>query len=56
MGDHDDGGRGGATESAGTGLLWTAGWLFTLGYLGLPLGKALLAILLWPWYLGAALG
>jgi hypothetical protein len=38
------------------GGLWFAAWLFTLGYLKLGVGKGLLAILLWPYYLGAALG
>jgi hypothetical protein len=34
------------------GLLWVVGWLFTVGYLQLPFWKGLLAILLWPYYLG----
>jgi hypothetical protein len=37
------------------GPLWFAGWLFTLGFLKLALGKALFALLLWPYYLGVAL-
>lgn len=35
--------------------LWTIGWLFTIGFLGLAFWKAVLAILIWPWYLGVAL-
>jgi hypothetical protein len=35
------------------GLLWVVGWLFTVGYLHLPFWNGLLAILLWPYYLGA---
>ncbi len=35
-----------------TGTLWFAGWLFTIGYLHLPFFKGLLALLLWPYYLG----
>ena len=35
------------------GMLWFAGWLFTLGYLKLGLGKGLLALIIWPYYLGA---
>ena len=34
------------------GLLWVVGWLFTVGYLHLPFWKGLLAILIWPYYLG----
>ena len=37
------------------GMLWFMGWLFTLGYLGLGFGKGLLALIVWPYYLGAAL-
>ena len=37
------------------GPLWAAGWLFTWGLLHLGLPKALFAILLWPYYLGASL-
>lgn len=33
---------------------WFAGWLFTIGFLGLSLGKAILAIVLWPYYIGVA--
>jgi hypothetical protein len=38
------------------GPIWLMGWLFTLGFLHPPFFKAVLAILLWPYYLGAALG
>lgn len=34
------------------GGLWAIGWLFTIGYLQLRFGKGLLAIVLWPYYLG----
>ncbi len=37
-----------------TGTLWVAGWLFTIGFLKLALWQALLAIVLWPYYLGVA--
>ena len=47
----------GKMEVAGiTGPIWIMGWLFTIGYAHLPLGKAILGILLWPYYLGRALG
>lgn len=38
-----------------TGSLWVAGWLFTIGLLHLAFWKGVLAILLWPYYLGAML-
>lgn len=35
------------------GMIWIAGWLFTLGYLGLPFfWKGVFALVLWPYYLG----
>jgi hypothetical protein len=34
------------------GLVWLIGWLFTIGFLGLGFGKGLLALLIWPVYLG----
>ena len=36
------------------GGLWYVGWLFTVALAQLPLGKALLGLLIWPWYLGVA--
>ena len=36
-----------------SGLLWVAGWLFTVGFLHLTFWKGALAVLLWPYYLGA---
>lgn len=41
-------------QHGATGLLWIAGWLFTLGYLQLGLTQGILAIALWPLYLGRA--
>ena len=38
------------------GSLWFAAWLFTIGFLRLTFWKAALAILLWPYFLGAKLG
>jgi hypothetical protein len=38
------------------GPLWFAGWLFTIGYLHLHLVRALIALLVWPYFLGTALG
>ncbi len=38
------------------GMLWFGGWLFTLGFLGLSFWKGVLALLIWPYYLGVAFG
>lgn len=38
-----------------TGSLWFAGWLFTIGFLQLTFWKGVLAIVLWPYYIGALL-
>ena len=38
------------------GVVWLIGWLFTIGLLRLPFfWKGVLAIILWPYYLGGAL-
>jgi len=52
--------KGGGSSAAGAapisaGTVWFIGWLFTLGFAHLPFWKAVLAILLWPYYLGSAL-
>lgn len=38
------------------GALWLWAWLFTIGLLKLGFWKGFLALLLWPYYLGSALG
>ena len=38
-------------HSAG-GLVWVIGWLFTIGFLHLSFWQGVLAIVLWPYYLG----
>lgn len=38
------------------GSLWFGAWLFTLGYLDLEFWQGLLALVIWPYYLGVALG
>jgi hypothetical protein len=44
-------------EVAGlTGPIWFIGWLFTIGFAHLSFGKAALGLLLWPYYLGVAIG
>jgi hypothetical protein len=38
------------------GPLWCIGWLFSIGYLQMPFfWKGVLALLIWPYYLGRAL-
>ena len=44
---------------ASAAMLWFAGWLFTLGFLELGFWKGLIAVIIWPYYIGtwaAALG
>lgn len=36
------------------GLIWAAGWLFTIGYLKLTFWQGVLALAIWPYYIGAA--
>jgi hypothetical protein len=42
-------------QHSSIGLLWIAGWLFTIGYLKLAFWQGVLAIVIWPFYIGAAL-
>jgi hypothetical protein len=44
------------SRSGGTtgGILWMAGWMFTIAFAKLIWWKALLAIVIWPWYLALA--
>jgi hypothetical protein len=38
------------------GPIWAIGWLFSIGYLQMPFfWKGVLALIIWPYYLGAAL-
>ncbi len=37
------------------GGLWFAAWLFTIGYLQLSFWQGVLAIVIWPYYLGVHL-
>lgn len=34
------------------GIVWCAAWLFTIGFLHLDFWRGVLAIVLWPYYLG----
>jgi uncharacterized membrane protein len=38
------------------GVVWFWAWLFTIGFLHLTFWKAVLGLVLWPYYLGVALG
>ena len=49
----DRGSRGHVGGSAAGGSLWLIGWLFTLGYLHLPFWRAVLGLIIWPYFLGA---
>jgi hypothetical protein len=42
-------------QHSAIGLLWIAGWLFTIGYLKLAFWQGLLALVIWPFYIGAML-
>ena len=55
MGDNGSGSRA-ATSTIFSGVGCFVFWLFTIGYAHLSFGQAVLAIAIWPWYLGVALG
>ncbi len=46
--------HGPAGAGIGAGTLWFIGWLFTIGFAELVWWKILLGIVIWPYYLGAA--
>ena len=47
----------GKMEIAGiVGPVWFIGFLFTMGYAQMSFGKFILVLLLWPYYLGSAMG
>jgi hypothetical protein len=35
-----------------TGIVWFMGWLFTIGFLHLSFWRGVLALVVWPYYLG----
>lgn len=43
----------GTHGGAFAGPLWAIGWIFTIGFLKLTFWKAVLGIIIWPYYLGA---
>jgi hypothetical protein len=34
------------------GLLWVGGWLFSIGFLKLTFWEGVLAVVVWPYYVG----
>ena len=42
-------------QHSSLGLIWAAGWLFTIGYLKLSFWRGVLALIIWPYYIGAFL-
>lgn len=38
-----------------TGPIWYIGWLFTIAFAKLTFWKAVLALIIWPYYLGNTL-
>lgn len=51
----DNGSGGSAATSVFGGAGWFVFWLFTISFGQLSVGQALLAIVIWPYYLGQAL-
>ncbi len=37
------------------GVIWIIGWLFTIGFVGLPFWRAVLGLIIWPYFLGVGL-
>jgi hypothetical protein len=42
-------------QHSAAGGLWFAAWLFTIGFLHLTFWKGVVALVLWPYFLGVAL-
>jgi len=42
-------------QHGAAGLAWLCAWIFTIGFLRLTFWKGVLALLVWPYYLGSAL-
>lgn len=43
------------TQHGGLGLIWFAGWLFTIGYLHQGFWQGLQGLFVWPYFIGVAL-
>ena len=53
MGDESKRSWCGANAGAWVGPIWFAAWLFTIAFLKLSFWKAVFAIVIWPYYIGA---
>ena len=42
-------------QNSSGGLLWFAGWLFTIGYLKLAFWQGLWALFIWPYHIGVSI-
>lgn len=42
----------GITQTNEISTLWIIGWIFTIGYLKLSFWRGVLALIIWPYYLG----
>jgi len=40
------------SNSSGCAVIWLIGWLFCMGFLKLTFWKAVVGLILWPYYLG----
>jgi hypothetical protein len=56
MSQENKGRKGGNVSGALAGTIWFIGWLFTIGYLHLVWWKIIVGIVIWPYFLGVALG
>ncbi len=39
-------------QHSSIGLVWAAGWLFTIGFLKLGFWQGVFALFIWPYYVG----
>jgi len=44
------------SQQSFVGMAWCGAWLFTIGYLHLTFWKGVLALFLWPYYIGVHAG
>ncbi len=42
-------------QHSGLGIIWCIGWLFSIGFLHLSFWQGVLAICIWPYYIGDAI-
>jgi hypothetical protein len=47
-------GRNGSAAASMGGIIWFAGWLFTISFAHLVWWKIILGLVMWPYYLGIA--